>query len=703
MKRLLLAIVLSLATAFGALAQVSNSAGGMVPNAPPATPTGSLPFTPVKIINVVDYGAKCDSATNDDSAINAAFTAARAALSLGNNISVSIEFPTSKRCLVSSINSTGFTNGTTTINCHGTTMYGRQASVPVFDGLGSIGVRMTDCGILSSSDIEPTYGIQIGRLDTTANNNGGSGWIFQNLNVTGSFSIAACYNFAGETVLYTNPVCANSDTSASSYSFVQDGINHFNITSAFVTELAPVDAPQSFNANTIVNGHFKSLGGASNVSAVWSSDTRSHSYVNTYALNNGGANCVTLYEIASGASQLSYWDVHCEGAAISNIFLVAGTLASPVYNGFTYKDGAIFASSSIFSLSGSAVSAAIQSIDLNVSQSLTAVNNTVTVFASAKAWTVSGKVYLANPSWWNAPLTFNGQLFLGTLFNRPQLGPVDILSQAGCSVSMAYSAARQLSQSYKGPLIDVGNTAGTITGSIYPTSNGDLDLSAVSVLLPGVTRNVSTLYDQSGNANNMTDATLISQPSLTLSDAVLGARPAMQFGDAGAAGLSVAASSSTNGIFTAGGFMIAVVNQTGNPTTTDRIVNKTSAIWQYNSAAGIQFQQGAATTTGGWQIALPATGGHVLDMRYSASSVANVPTMATDGTTGTLTSTTQPVGAITADSGTVTLGNNVVPAGARGFPGNIAELIVAKCTPAANGLESVRRNMANYYGLSAVN
>src|ERR1700688_110505 len=68
-----------------ALAQIP-SVGVGVPNSVPATPSGSLSFTPPTVLNITDKGAKCDGSTNDATAINAALSSGATLVSFPNTL-----------------------------------------------------------------------------------------------------------------------------------------------------------------------------------------------------------------------------------------------------------------------------------------------------------------------------------------------------------------------------------------------------------------------------------------------------------------------------------------------------------------------------------------------------------------------------------------------------------------------------------------
>lgn len=97
----------------------------------------------------------------------------------------------------------------------------------------------------------------------------------------------------------------------------------------------------------------------------------------------------------------------------------------------------------------------------------------------------------------------------------------------------AVHAAKRVLTSYTGPLYALRRDSDNATIDISPTSNGWPDKSTILTWLNGATAFVTTVYDQTGNNRNLTQVTVIKQPSLNLS----GTYPVLEF-DGGASEFS---------------------------------------------------------------------------------------------------------------------------------------------------------------------
>jgi hypothetical protein len=372
-------LVLTSTGSTGDVSAMSTTATG-------STTALSLGVRQAEILNVMDYGAKCDSSTDDSTAFNAVFTRVRSLIATNIMGAVVVKLPPTipnsdgstnfRRCIINStINATGIysTVGNAlnvTFEGNGTAIYGRMAGTPVIDALGSNQIIWHNLHIISDNTFVPSYGIQIGRTDTTlTDHGGGAGMRFDDLEIVGYFSTAGLYNFAGEEVTFIRPRVVNSYNSANAYAYIEDGYNHFNITSGFVTQLATVDTAQSFEETNIYGGSFQG-NGASMVSPVWIGNATQHRWHNVYVYGGGGStSCVTLYNAANGIYQgikeLDL-DIHCEGSALTNQILITGTLTSPTVRSLKLTEGYEFATGSIFKLGGSVTTASLENAKVSI-------------------------------------------------------------------------------------------------------------------------------------------------------------------------------------------------------------------------------------------------------------------------------------------------------------------------------------------------
>lgn len=476
-----------------ALPALSSAAGAASPATQPEqqllTPGGTTPRALAsrfaEVINVKDFGARCDGdPTGDDAtAINAAIASARHRFRDSTLDSVTIEFPrNSKPCVVkSTINLTGFDHFRRhlTINGNGTPLLGVLRDKPVVDALGSHRMVWNDVSITAQlGDAVPSYGLIIGATD---NGNGGSINTFSNLTISGYFSVSAFYNFGGEQNTYINPTFQNFQPTGQTYAAIFDGFNHFNVSSAFVRQQAAPDNPHSFNANTVINGRFTVEGNPA-ATPIWIGGSRSHTWISSYAYNQLGASCVRLSQL-SGKSGINYalrLDLHCEDDSLQNIFEMVGPHPAPQLTSFAFTDAALFAKTYVFKLGKGIDSASIVDLDLRIPLVASSATN-VKLLDAPERWTsITGDAYIANPSIWTAPAEFSGRRMLGNqTFSDASVIELDgrtLATKARPQIASGFGtgAAILKANGTAAFTIDVGDgqTASTGTLAMPPASSG---------------------------------------------------------------------------------------------------------------------------------------------------------------------------------------------------------------------------------------
>jgi len=489
-------------------------------------------------------------------------------------------------------------------------------------------------------------------------------------------------------------------SSIGGYAVVMDGQNYWRVSSPWQAITWPTDRYFTFTQNNFFAGSIRYFGASTSGAPLWLGSGIGHKFDRTYIATTTATECVQLFDnSATNDPGNAFLDLNiaCETPSVTSTFFLYGARNSPILQSFRFRSDTNEASTSIFSTDTNLTTVTAANININqLSQGATPV-----LFSAPKIWAVSGNVYVSAAAVWNQPASFSGTLCLLTSCSLPNLGPLDIVAPAS---GAAYSCSRLLRHTYTGALCKVERASDSATVDLYPDATGNMSLSNLNIFCLSTTCSVTTLYDQSGNNNNATQATLANQPGLA-TDAILGGRLAMSFGDAGAVCLSVAASATIDSLWAAGGYASLVTHPNVNTTQADRTLYKQNWELRYNAGGSsvIGLFEAAATSNGSWTTPASGTGGRVVDIKYSSASVANVPAIGINSTTQTLTST-QPVGAITSDAGIAMLiGNNDCATGTRGYPGNIAEIVLWKATPTTTQLTAIRRNQAAYYGLSATN
>lgn len=413
-------------------AMKTDASNAVLPTA--RTSLGLTPYSPMS------YGAVCDSdtggSTDDTVALNAMFAAIRAAgapfVVDGGN----------KTCYhTGTINMTGFTSFgnnlfPSVINLR---LDCRVNAGPCADALGSRWIRWDNLYIYGEQINGPTYGLQIG--DIVAGQNADM-HVFEQPFIFGYFTKAALYNFASESISVSAPYIQNS-AAGSSYGMVLDGCNHFNITSAFVTETIAADTCQSFNGNTVVGGW---IGGHT---PLWIEGTRGAKFISGYSAGISAGTGAEIYHATGGTEneQLSFDSWHFE-PALADVFLITGT-ANPTLQGFYYSDYELAATNSLFKFGGSVTVGTVNNLGINVALMPAGTK----VFDNAPQWVIlSGNVVVTRTANWSGtPFLFVGQLcttdggctISGTTLSSPTLTGIPLTSTAapGTSTTQVASTA----------------------------------------------------------------------------------------------------------------------------------------------------------------------------------------------------------------------------------------------------------------------
>lgn len=407
----IVAVFIFLAACGRAVAQpVPLVAGGIASNANLSagvtTATGgntalSQAARAAQVVNVKDFGAVCNGSTDDAAAFNAAFTFAR---NLTNDPTgaqtVKIFFPYGSCVVKSSINATGFTTAYQVfIEGAGSVIYGQTTGTPVIDALSSRFLHFNNVSIYGASSSTPNIGIQIGRISTASADE----QTFDGVTINGNFTFASLFNLASETVRLDGLILRNSYSGGGScFGLVQDGMNHWNASSAFVTETIAVDTQQSFNENTFLRPIIQT----SSCIPIWVGNTSRHSFIGGYS-STSAANAVDVWTgSGTGINTELHMDVHFETTAITDTFLFTGTATSPIMFGFLYRDQLNSASNSVFKLDTGLAAMDFRDADVEIASYST----TPVLFAQPTLWSFSGKYASTVATQFNAPSLMEGSI-----------------------------------------------------------------------------------------------------------------------------------------------------------------------------------------------------------------------------------------------------------------------------------------------------
>jgi hypothetical protein len=481
-----------------------------------------------QVVNVKSFGATGKGVTDDTAAINAAISYIRNADDAAGQGSLNkyeLYFPQGEYLIDSTINltcysdpnsisATGYDDGCRPngesseiaenhdflpIIAYGAEIVCSTSGAPCIDGLGSRYVQIQGLTVYSScnSASEPSWGIQIGRTEPNIN---ADNWYFHSVNFDGCYNKAPYYNLAAESTTIDGDSWFQNDdtnntfaTSTGPYAGVWDTGNHWQITSAFVSEQIPKDTPGSFNGNTVVGGAFYPSSPTSDSGGIWIYGTRSLDFDDTYIVTHQPA-CITLYfDATSGGSSTGNsdyapeddtFDTHCEGS-VSDVFFITGYQSDPIIKDMTFNERSVAplqSSADVFALDSGVTGLTLQDVDMSLIPGAT----TVSLWDKPSAYTVSGTILLtANSSklTWTQPGTWTGCVYIGT--TAPSCG--GLTSSGAFNITSLTGGALDfdgLSQLYASSTISslfVGYQAGSNVLTVATSSSNTSGPFAVAV------------------------------------------------------------------------------------------------------------------------------------------------------------------------------------------------------------------------------
>lgn len=369
------------------------------------------------VINVMNFGAKCDNSTDDSSAINSALAAAKA-IGFGQSATqpVKIQFPPNKKCLIlNTLNFTGNPGNNTGFLYPGIVVENAYIlcatnGTPCIDASGSSAIQWKTITIVGNNTSTPNIGIQLARLTPTGQ---AAGHTFNGLTMAGFFTFAAVYNLASEVTKFTgHPSITNANVAGCSYAVVLDGLNHFNATSAFQTiNIVPDTTTISFNDNWVDSGAIVNF---SSCAAAWVGGTGAFQF--NGSSNLSASSCgITLWQGTNDSFNQNTsitFHAHFETVNVQNTFCIDGPAVSPIIRGFIYdNENGFQAANAIFKITGSATSVTVYGLNISVSL-VTSTNPNPKLFDDATKWNVSGHIRLPIEFTWTEPASFSGELCL---------------------------------------------------------------------------------------------------------------------------------------------------------------------------------------------------------------------------------------------------------------------------------------------------
>lgn len=184
-------------------------------------------------LNVKDFGAAGNGVTDDTAAINRAFNKLRELVlpdTVAGRPPVSLDFPEGKYYCGGSINATRLRGYGWSINFNGAEIFSAASGKVAIDFLHSRHGTLNNLVLRSDSSNKPLVGVQVGYSVYQVSS---GQMVFNSPYIVGNFTRAAYYNGGSEQTVCNDGLFRNEETTANSYSVIDDSANWWKRTSEF--------------------------------------------------------------------------------------------------------------------------------------------------------------------------------------------------------------------------------------------------------------------------------------------------------------------------------------------------------------------------------------------------------------------------------------------------------------------------------------
>ena len=532
--------------------------------------------------------------TDDSAAINATITAAKARGFVGGNTvanggayPVSVLFPDGMYVTLSTINATVFMGGTLA-GQGGATIYGATNGAAVIDGMSCSKLTICQLNIIGDPAFVPTTHIQVGRTNASGQAFGIS--FFYDLSCSGAASICSMYNMGSETTIWLN--CTFDSSSTSAYAIINDGINHFGLTSitpAYNSQPAGISQPANTpftNTNQIfINCRF--VAPNTTVGSEWTAAAITHYKFACYWYSPGKPS-VTIYGRTNARCNDMIYEGTMEGPPSDLFYFDADVSTTTAHNSFLYRTGAMQATNSVVNAGANISNVNLVDWDMTLPNGATNGliwgNPTVTQFLGDLLFSSTGVVF-------SYPAAFNGAVSIGqtrTLYNNSQ--PATITPNYAQTIGGTTGAVSAITYSGVSPgvwKIDSGGALGPTVGpqiTINPPPVGGTQATAAVVSM-GMTSTGQGTITSGGTGYSVNDI-------LTMSGGV-GTAPQVKVTSAPGGIVSAVTQQTVGALTTLPASPYTWTGGTGTGFTT------TSASWKIPGSANLSVTAGG----GGYQAA----------------------------------------------------------------------------------------------------